>query len=511
MKFQKISLFLFLGFLFLNSCKQGVNTENDAALSQIPSTTSSITAINIKQLMEKADFQEVIKMNFYQNMVSEATRSTPSIAPVLIDPYQSGVDLDANAYYIQDLDVSGKFPFNALVVNIKDKATFETLAKANNNNVMTGEGFSYVQPDGGSIIAWNDKIGVMGAGGAKSSLNEKIAKIFSTTDETSVANNNDLQKCLAKDADIAYWFGSDELAESAGKKMGMELAMAGFSKDMLKENFVHSYFNFENGKVDAVSTYTINPDLAKEFGILFKDEINTDFTKYLPAKDLVFATSGALSMEGVNEAITKRGANALANGQLREFGLKTDDVAKAFDGDFVVAGFHNPASDNPDLLIGIKINDKKTFDKFIDLGTEYEVLKKVGDNLFEIKNKDLQKNTNGTSQMLIENDILFIGNNAAVLAQIQAGGFSGADRISEKGQTTLQNNIMGGYIDFEHMNDYTDKSDVDLKGLEDATFRFDGDDGDFKIEMKEKDINSLKKIFQWMNEQYKKDKKSSAI
>ena len=511
MKFQKISLFAILGLFFFYSCKQSVNIGNDKALAQLPATTSSITAINMKQLMDKADFQEVIKMEFYQDMVTKATRQTPSIAAVLNDPYQSGVDLDANAYFIQDLDVSGNIPFNALVVNIKDQATFEALAKTNDNNVMTGEGFSYVQPDGGSIIAWNNEIAVMGAGGAKSNLKGKTAEIFNTTEETSVANNNDLQKCLAKNADVSYWFGSDEMAEKAGKQMGMQLAMAGFSKDMLKENFVHSHFNFDNGKVDAVSSYTINPDLAKEFGILFKDESNTDFTKYIPAKDLVFATSTALSMDGVNEALTKRGVNALINGQLREFGLKSDDIAKAIDGDLLVAGFQNPASDNPDMLIGMKINDRSTFDQFIALGTEYEVLKKVGDDLYEIKDRSLQGSMKGTSQAVIENDILFISNNANVIAQIQEGGYSTADRISRKGQKSLQDNIMGGYINFDHISEYADKNEVDLKGIEDATFRFDGDDGDIKLELKEKDVNSLKKMFQWMNEKYKKDKSNNVI
>ena len=512
MQFPKMFLLICIGFFFFTSCQQNSILNNDVALSQVPATTSSVTAINIKQMMEKADFKEVVKMDFYQDMVKEATKRTPSIAAVLNDPYQSGVDLNANAYFIQDLDVSGQLPFNALIVNIKDKAAFEKLAKAEGKNqVNSGDGFSYVQPDGGSIIAWNDKVAVMGAGGAKSDVKGKTANIFSTTAETSVAQNKDLQRCLAKSADISSWFGSDELAEKAGKEMGMQLAMAGFSKDMLKGNFAHSHFNFENGQVDATSTYTVNPELSKEFGILFKDEVNTDFTKYISGNNLIFATTGALSMEGVNQAITKRGVNALANGQLREFGLTTDDIAKAVDGDFVVAGFYTPDSDQPNMLIGTKINDRATFDKFLNLGIEFEMIKKLDDNLYEVNNKTLQTNTTGTSQLVIQDDIMFLANDAEMITQIKSGGYSKADRISNKANDVLQDNIMGGFMNFEQMAKYNTDKDVNLEELEDAIFRFDGDDGTFKLEMKDKDINSLKKIFQWLNEKYKTDKSNNVI
>ena len=507
MKFQKIFFFAFVGFLFFTSCQQDVNLNNDIALSQIPATTSSVTAINIKQMMEKADFKEVVKMDFYQDMVKEATKRTPSIAAVLNDPYQSGVDLDANAYFIQDLDVSGQIPFNALIVNIKDKTAFEALAKSGNQyEVLSGEGFSYVQPERGSIIAWNDQVAIMGAGGARSDIKGKTTAIFSTTAETSVGQNKDLQRCLAKNADISSWFGSDEIAEKAGKEMGMQLAMAGFSKDMLKGNFAHSHFNFENGLVDATSTYTVNPELSKEFGILFKDEVNTDFTKYISGNNLIFATTGALSMEGVNQAITKRGVNALANGQLREFGLTTDDIAKALDGDFVVAGYYTPSSDMPNLLIGTKINDRTTFDKFLSLGVEFEMMKKLDDNLYELKKRMLQPNSTGVSQLVIQNDIMFLVDDSEMVARIKSGGYSKADRITDKAKEMMQNNIMGGYINLEQAAKYNTDKDINLEELEDVIFRFDGDDGELKMEMKDKDINSLKKIFQWLNEKYKTDK-----
>ena len=512
MKFQKIFYLLTIGLFFFASCQQSANLDNDKALSQIPATTSSVTAINIKQIMEKADFQEVVKMDFYQDMVKEATTRTPSIAAVLNDPYQSGVDLDANAYFIQDLDISGQIPFNALIVNIKDKAAFEKLAMTGQTNPSkNGEGFVFVEPERGSIIAWNDNIAVMGAGGSKSNIQTHTANIFSTTAETSVGQNKDLQRCLAKNSDISSWFGSDELAEKAVKEMGPAIAMAGFSKDMLKENFAHSHFNFENGLVDATSTYTINPELSKEFGILFKDEVNTDFTKYISGTNLIFATSGALSMEGINEAITKRSMNSLANGQLREFGLTTDDIAEAMDGDFVVAGFYTPSSDEPNMLFGTKINDRTTFDKFLSLGEEFEMIKKMDDNLYEVISRTLQRNTNGVTQLVIHDDILFLTNDSEMIAQIKSGGYSKSDRISDKANDILQNNIMGGYINFEHAAKYNTDKEVNLDELEDAIFRFDGDDGTFKLEMKDKDINSLKKLFQWLNEKYKTDKSNNVI
>ena len=511
MKFQKIFLFVWLSLFCLASCQQGVDLGDDVALAQIPSTTSSVTAINIKQIMDKADYENVVKMDFYQDMVKESTRRTPSLAAVLNDPYKSGVDLDGQAYFIQDLDMSGEVPYNALVVNLKDKSAFETLVKSENPQVQTEEGFSYVEPQRGSIIAWNDQIAVMGAGGAKTDLSKKTTNIFNTTAETSVATNKDLQKCLNQNADISSWFGSDAIVEKEGQKLSGELIMAGFSKDMLKGNFAHSYFNFENGKINSTSEYTINPELSKEFGILFKDKSNTDFTKFIPSTNLLFATSGALSMEGVNEALTKRGGDFLINPKLKPFGLNTNDISKAFDGDFVAAGFRSPDSKDPNMLIGLKINDRTTFNKFLELGIEFEVINKVNDNLYEVSNRMLQRSVSGTSQIAIQDDLLFLSNDANIINQITAGGYSKADRISKKANNVLQDNILGGFINFEEMAKQNTDGDFNMENLENAIFRFDNDDGDFKIEMKDKDVNSLKQIFQWLNNQYQKEKGNNVI
>ena len=58
---MKKLLFLFvLSSLFFVACKNEVVSSKDAAINSVPADVSSVSSINIKQLMDKADFDNII-------------------------------------------------------------------------------------------------------------------------------------------------------------------------------------------------------------------------------------------------------------------------------------------------------------------------------------------------------------------------------------------------------------------------------------------------------------------
>ena len=83
--------------LLVVACKKEAVTPGDA-LAYVPASSTSITAIDLKKLMQKADFEAVKKLDFYKEMVEKTSSNDPQIAKVLLDPTASGIDLDGKIY-----------------------------------------------------------------------------------------------------------------------------------------------------------------------------------------------------------------------------------------------------------------------------------------------------------------------------------------------------------------------------------------------------------------------------
>ena len=72
MKLLKNYSALFLAiFLTLSACDKGSILKNEA-LTSIPKDVSMVTAVDLPALMEKADFDNVKTMEFYQEVTRQA-------------------------------------------------------------------------------------------------------------------------------------------------------------------------------------------------------------------------------------------------------------------------------------------------------------------------------------------------------------------------------------------------------------------------------------------------------
>ena len=112
--------------LFLLSCSKDVANKEDVGLQHIPKTASSVSVINLKNLMQKADFEAVQQMDFYQASIEDMKKEGEEVAAAILEnPEQSGVDLDKNAYLTYLLDANNpENIFIGLVLNLKDEGGF---------------------------------------------------------------------------------------------------------------------------------------------------------------------------------------------------------------------------------------------------------------------------------------------------------------------------------------------------------------------------------------------------
>ncbi|MEM6966156.1 MAG: DUF4836 family protein [Bacteroidota bacterium] len=495
---------LSVSFLFF-SCGNDTAVVEDAIIN-IPASTSALTSIDIKSLMEKADFESVKKMSFYQDMIDDVAQNNPNIVSILKDPSQSGVDLNAKMYFVQDMNINNpENSVNALLMSLKDKAAFEKMVSSE-AQVASGEGFQYIQPNKNNLVAWNDELGVVGMSpSSRADIQASVAEFFATTKETSVVNNEDLQKCLSKKSDVVSWFSSNSLAELAKGDMGMAMAFVGLTAEMLENNFAHSYMDFGKGEITGDSKYWINEKMADEFRHIFKDEVKTNFAQYLPEQDLAFAFSGALDIKGIKMILEKRQMAGLADMNLREFGLSVDELAKTFDGDFMVSGYREEGSDIPNMMTVLKINDKANFQKILDLGEEYEMISKAGDGVYNLSPLPMGGTTAGVQpQLYFDGKVAFMSSNTKAVSAIQSGDWGKSGLVGSEVKDVINENLMGAFINFATIGKLMDSSGLNFDAMENAYMSMDRDEAAYQVNMKDKSQNSLKSIFELLNQSYER-------
>lgn len=512
----KAFLFLIPTLFLFNACKKSTAIGNDS-ITNIPANVSSVTAIDIGQLMEKADFENVKKMEFFQDMLRDVQNQNPALAKVLENPASSGIDLTKNAYTFNDIDAKNlSKSFNGIIVSIANKADFESLlASANVDKINAKEGYQQAKQSRNSVVAWNDEIAVLGSN-TIGNVDDFTDKIFKTTKENSIASNEDLKKCMANNHDVVSWLSSNAIAENP--QAGMFLAFANIKVDALKDNFIHSYVDFNKGEVVSKADYFLQNDLKKDLDLFFKDEVKTDFKKYVPGDQLNFAMTTALDFNGINQVLTERPqAKSYVNFVLQEYGLSLDDISDAFNGDLLLSTYNNTDDNGTTGLFMTKIGKRDVFDKFISLAIEYELLTKTDDNTYSMNAGNMGRgmsspfgtgSLNTQGKLVIHDDILFMSADEDLLNSIKAGTYKGSF-ISKDKYKMLSNNIFAAFADIEMLKNFSEElNSLDVKEVTTSSNR---KNSVLNVEMNNKNVNSLKSIFEMVNKAYLQKQKDDAI
>ncbi len=488
------------------------------ALNHIPEDAYSVGRINVNALMDKADFDNMKKMEFYQDAIKEAEERGDITADILRNPKNSGIDLGDHAYFFSQADKNErKEDFAGIVFKLSDANQFEELVKTKEGvNVETEEGYKFAQTGDKAIVAWTDNLAVIGSG-ERRDLKNDIINVFNTDKGSSIAQNSNLTKFLRENHDLSLWMGSDAYANRLYNSMQRQMVLMGIGKDDLKDNYINAYADFEDGAIVSKADYILKNVLTKDINMVLGNEVKTDFSAYMPAENLGTAMSFRVDFKGLQQLLKEKGFGGLVNMGLSEYGLNTEDFGETFDGDVMIAAYDNGTEKTPSSLAIMSISDTERLDKFIELGEKINMLSKNDDGTYEMRgtsgmldkmadeSKRPRRFSEGTpnATLLIKEDKIFITDRADIIDQLKSGKYARSAQVKGNAADVLSGNIFGMYVDASKMSGMSE--DLDGRYIKDMKVTTGNKKSDMIINMLNENQNSLKTLTEMLNEQYKKE------
>ena len=270
---------LSLLIIVLFACRNETNKKTDKALESIPLNSTVITAFDLPTLMEKANFEAVKKMDFYDFFAQRAREESDLLGTVMTNPENAGIDLSKNAYLTIELDNDNPEEYYiGVIFNLTSAEDFGNFAKSFRNSLEgKGNGYQTTNLNDATQLAWNDQIGIIVVGENIYEKEDLLEQFFVTKKEDNFSKNEKLTKLLSEKHDVTTWLTSNPLAKNKNAKFLLSLAK--IQPDALNDNFVHGFVDFNKGQINAKLNYFFQDALVEDFRLLFKDNIKTDFSK----------------------------------------------------------------------------------------------------------------------------------------------------------------------------------------------------------------------------------------
>ena len=395
MKNVNLIFILILSVFLLNSCKERSKSArmgnsvalNDVTLAYIPVDANTVTSVNVQSIMDKMDFESVKNMEFYQDAKKEMQEKNPELVYLMEDPENSGIDLSKNMYMFTDMSSKNDL-FMGSMLTIKDKSKFtkmiENSGKEKAIRIEQKSGYSYAKTSNNAAVIFNDEIAIMGAGESEAQLEAKLIDLMKNKPSRSIKSNKEFSGNFKGGHDF-YSFQNLDMAEDILNGQSEDVLDAlGLTKADLKNNNMTMYGDFKDGKIEAISEMHLNRKVKEVFGAIVKSKVNTDFSKYIPSENLMGAAAMALNLRGINTLFSEQvGYAQMADMQMNMLGVSRDELMKAFDGDAFTAAYGNNARE-PEMLAGLKIGDKKKFNKIMDNLKKKGLLKETGKDAYKV-------------------------------------------------------------------------------------------------------------------------------
>ena len=493
------------------SCKKDAVTSDDA-LVLIPQNAATVMRVDIPSLMEKADFEAIKKTDMYRKSVEDAREESPAFAKVLEDPAASGVDFTKMGYLFFTANPEKESEtFNGFLVSLKDAKKLEALVKTE-GDVNAKSSFKYVLGEDDKIVAWTDEVALFGNSNDFINLVDEAGKIFQTKAAESVAENKDLQKAFAESHDLSLWFNSNPLAGSSELQMGT--SMAEIDPEALKDNYVHGYMDFLDGRIEGTANLFLQKKLTKDFDKLFNDKVSSDFSKYVPGDHLAMLLTGAVNIRGIDEVLSARSqSKGFLEFSLKEYGLTTKDIRETFGGDIVFAAVGQEESDKKVGMFATNILDQKKLQLFLDLGVARDMLEKERDNQYQVKQVNLGKENaffhitmdDGAPRLLVKDGLLFVCSDEHWMYYLENGGFPKEERLKGELLDKSAGHLFSLYFDANGLKS-VDKSVGDYS-MKDFQLQAGRDQVNLLIRMNDEKTNALKALFEGAAKQYEAEKK----
>ena len=506
---KNFALVLFLSSFLLASCKKEVSVVGTAAY--LPATSTSVTGFDLQRLMKKADFEAIKDMEFFKEISAKAGNKSPIIAAALNEPSKSGIDLNGKIFMSTDLDKNDPENITThIFVPLSNVDDFEKLAKAADINFESKNGLRFfsTQSKGDVVMVWDDQLLTLTiSNNQENDVTSKAFKLFEMAGEETLASNNNFAKAINQDHDMVTWLSTNTLADNPAAGMAMNMIDVG--KGALKDNFIHGYGDFENGKIVGHSDFYLNKDLGRGFlGRFFKDGADTDFSKVLPSGDLAFALTGALNFRGMDQFLSERPqTKEYADFVLNDFaGFERKQILETLNGDVMIAGYSANDIKDDDFIVALALKDNGKANTMLKKAVAEKTLKEVEPGLYEVlqiggEGFSIRRNK-GMGKFLHFEDMLVYSPKEELLQKINKGEIQlGGEKVKET-LKHFDNQTMAGWLDFQSIQKQMDGLPSEF--FKDMRFNVNADGADFILETTNPNKNSLNAIFEMMEQTYLK-------
>jgi hypothetical protein len=498
----------------------------------IPGDATLVLEINGNEIFAKSGLDSPDDYSFFSIMKLMGGEPANFLESFLKGSKEAGISAEKVLFYVS------KLPDYTICIPVVDKKAFEEwLKKTETPEPVIENDFSYILISNELNIAWNDNLVIV----SNASSREKIAGQFKPQKDGLLDTNEGFKEFVKKNADIRLWGKFDFMIDAYKSIILLDRDYFGSNEDLekafLKLNdfanlSIHSYVNFEDGKI----TYVTSPyppeeveNLKKKFPI-FKEDFNAVLTKDMPEQSYL-AFNMFLNVEEYMKALRQNIEEMLAKSYINNFDIEEksaelfeffdspalQSVVQALAGDALISihGFNKGMLPYPLASISFTVNGEDAFNNILTLIPQ--TFYKQHGNYYSIS----------TSQMLIpvyfayKDSKVFVSNDLATTKLFTDGtpGKTFADNpISE-----LMTGKMVFYINLD-LETYPENIKMLLQNFMGNEYKLFASfieiyecvyctsdtnfNSEFCLQLKNKNVNALKQIFKnidkavssaWMN------------
>ena len=499
MKFLRLLSFSIAAALVLSlsSCqKDPVPTDS---LTYIPAHAASVSSFNLQQLMDKADYPTLLQTPGFQKMVEDIADDNTTLAAVVSNPEASGVDLSQNIYWSTLLSDTDE-PLMLFSASLSDTAAFARMIRSTEAQVLpASQPFQYVTTPNRSALAWNDEVALLAVSQNKEGVQQRLESLLENTDQASVAENTSLRKHLRGNHDMLNWLSSDFVLRS--EKIKSSGALLSYSEQDLQGQHIAHTLTFEKGYVSSEIALDLQGQLGKDLGMLFKDEVKTDFATLAPAGTPIFMLAAAFDITGLNQLLIEKYAKGMAEQSLTAFGFNIEGLIDELDGDIMLAAY-----DEMTMIFAAKLKNEDRFLANLNTAAEEGSLDRLSERRFRFLKfrKGASADSTGQAQrididgqILVKDDLLYLASKPELLEQVEEGDTGLQGDLAATISKTMMEQIFTAMGTPAALS----KWEEDLKKVEDIRAGATRDGVQFRVDLEEKELNSLRYFIEQMQEE----------
>lgn len=511
---MKACCILILFALLFTACSENTSISTQGIENSIPASSKAVLLINSGQLMKKADYASLKNTNMFSDAIEDMKNDIPQLAQILEDPNSMGINMDLNIGMFSEIESLDPDQMGlSMILPIGDPKLFDeklkTLLKDIKSDEKNGR-ITYLLSPKAKLIH-DDKIALI----TSISDEQKINEIFNPT-SSNITTDANFAKHFKEGKDFMVWFQLDELIDQSLKASGMQdevvsgLALMQLDEKILKDNYLSAYYDFAQGEIDAGLHIDPSELMKEEVLVMLPEGSSTDFSKYISDDGLAGVFTMSLDLDKIVEFAAKRGYDKMADQYLNFLDLNLDKIRSYLKIEMAAAIY--PKDGEPDFLMALGIKDQENVTKLIEKYGLFMGLSKQGD-YFVLPGQEPMDPSDERMDIFIsvKEDVILVSNdktkikgqsvaNNQIISELQKGwmgsywnekllsesGLSGGAMIPlDNGMDQALNAIMK-YNEMKGIKILADKTNISMK-----------------VELKNKDQNSLKTILDVLEKLYK--------